>query len=225
MPKILIVDDEQSIRSLITLYLEDEGFTTIEFEAANEALQYMIANPVDCLITDIMMPNMDGLRLSEEVRKFSQIPMLMITAKSEQQDIIQGFHAGTDDYLTKPFDPIEMILRVKSLLRRANINLEQQVSLADYVLDRTTFTLSNGENNEVLALKEFELLFLFATNISKVFTRDHLLEKIWGFNYEGTDRTVDVRISHIRELLERLQIPFEIQTLRNIGYRLGAIDE
>lgn len=225
MTKIMVVDDEQSIRSLITLYLEDEGFTVIEQESANAALEYIVTNPIDCLITDIMMPEMDGYELSDAVRKFSNLPILMITAKSQQGDIRQGFHAGTDDYLTKPFDPIEMVLRVKSLLRRANIGYKQQVKLADFVLDRDTFTLSNELHSEVLAYKEFELLFLFATNLSKVFTRNHLIEKIWGFDYEGTDRTVDVRIRNIREKLERLKIPYEIQTLRNIGYKLGAINE
>lgn len=225
MTKIMVVDDEQSIRSLITLYLEDEGFTIIEQDSAIHALDYLSNHTVDCLITDIMMPGMDGYAFSDEVRKFSDMPILMITAKSQQDDIRQGFHSGTDDYLTKPFDPIEMVLRVKSLLRRANPLQNQQVKLADYVLDRETFTLSNGQHSEVLPYKEFELLFLFATNLSKVFTRDHLIERIWGFDYEGTDRTVDVRIRSLRERLERLNIPFEIQTLRNIGYKFGTINK
>lgn len=225
MAKIIVVDDEQHIRSLISLYLKDEGFTIIEKNSALDALVYLNKHSVDCIITDIMMPGMDGYAFIQEVRNFSMVPMLMISAKSEQFDIIQGFQAGTDDYLTKPFDPVEMVFRVKSLLRRSNVALNQQAKLADFIIDRTTYTLSNATHSEVLPPKEFELLFLFATNISKVFTRDHLIEKIWGYEYEGTDRTVDVRIRNIRERLQRLHIPYEIQTMRNIGYRLGAIHE
>lgn len=225
MVKIVVVDDEQSIRALISLYLEDEGFTVIEKESAQEALDFMFGNPVDCVITDIMMPGMDGYKLSKEIRGYSNLPMLMITAKSEQQDLVQGFHAGTDDYLTKPFDPVEMVVRVKALLRRANVEMHQQVHLGDFTLNRKNYTLSDGLQSEVLPLKEFELLFLFATNREQVFTRDHLLEKIWGLDYEGTERTVDVHIRKIRERLERLDIPLEIQTLRNIGYRLGERHE
>lgn len=225
MPKIIVVDDEQHIRSLISLYLEDEGFTVIEKTSAIDAMSYLKTNSVDCIITDIMMPGMDGYQFIEEVRKFSLVPMLMISAKSEQLDIIQGFQAGTDDYLTKPFDAVEMVFRVKSLLRRSNVALNQQAKLADFIIDRNTYTLSTSSHSEVLPPKEFELLFLFATNISKVFTRDYLIEKIWGHDYEGTDRTVDVRIRNIRERLQRLNIPYEIQTMRNIGYRLGAIHE
>jgi len=225
MVKIVVVDDEQSIRALISLYLEDEGFTVIEKESAQEALEFMLGNPVDCVITDIMMPGMDGYSLSKEIRAFSNVPMLMITAKSEQQDLVRGFHAGTDDYLTKPFDPVEMVVRVKALLRRANVEMHQQIRLGDFTLNRKNYTLSDGLQSEVLPLKEFELLFLFATNCEQVFTRDHLLEKIWGLDYEGTERTVDVHIRKIRKRLESLAIPLEIQTLRNIGYRLGERHE
>lgn len=225
MAKIIIVDDEKSIRTLIRLYLEDEGFTVIEKNSSKEALDYMMATPVDCIVTDIMMPGMDGYALAEEIRSFSTIPMLMITAKSEQQDIIQGFQTGTDDYLTKPFDPVEMVFRVKALMRRANIEMQQKIQLGTFSLDRKTYTLSDGHQSEILPLKEFELLFLFLTNQDHVFTRDHLLEKIWGIDYEGTERTVDVHIRKLRERLERLQLPFEIQTLRNIGYRFGERHE
>lgn len=225
MAKIIVVDDEQSIRTLIRLYLEDEGFTIIEKNTAQQALDYMMKNPVDCIITDIMMPGMDGYTLAQEIRSFSTIPMLMITAKSEQQDIIQGFQTGTDDYLTKPFDPVEMVFRIKSLMRRANIELHQKIQLGPFILDRKNYTLSSNAHQEILPLKEFELLFLLTTNRDQVFTRDHLLEKIWGIDYDGTERTVDVHIRKLRERFERLALPFEIQTLRNIGYRFGERHE
>lgn len=225
MVKIVVIDDEQSIRTLISLYLEDEGFTVIEQSNAQDALQFILANPVDCIITDIMMPGMDGYALAQEIRTFSAVPLLMITAKSEQQDIIQGFRTGTDDYLTKPFDPVEMVFRIKAMLRRANVETQQQIQLGTFTLDRKNFTLSDGLQSEILPLKEFELLFLLATNRDHVFTRYHLLEKIWGLDYEGTERTVDVHIRKLRERLERLKIPVEIHTLRNIGYRFGERHE
>ncbi|MEE3809530.1 response regulator transcription factor [Lysinibacillus fusiformis] len=225
MIKIVVVEDEQSIRALINLYLTDEGYKVIEMDNAKSALDYIVSTPVDLVITDIMMPGMDGYLLCKEIRHFSNIPMLMITAKSEQDDLVQGFKSGTDDYLTKPFDPVEMVLRVKSLLRRANVKISQRIQLGKFELNRQTYTLSNSNYSEVLPLKEFELLFLFATNINQVFTRNHLLEKIWGYGYEGTDRTIDVHIRKLRERLEKLNIPMEIITLRGIGYRLGERHE
>lgn len=225
MVKIVVIDDEQSIRALISLYLEDEGFSVIEKDNAQDALAFIMANPIDCIITDIMMPGMDGYALAQEIRTFSTVPLLMITAKSEQQDIIQGFRTGTDDYLTKPFDPVEMVFRVKAMLRRANVDMHQQIQLGEFTLNRKNFTLSDGYQSEVLPLKEFELLFLLATNRDQVFTRYHLLEKVWGLDYEGTERTVDVHIRKLRERLERLQLPVEIHTLRNIGYRFGERHE
>lgn len=220
MVKVAIVEDEQSIRTLIALYLSDEGFEIVEYERASIALEELPTNPVDLIISDIMMPGMDGYRFCEEVRVFSEVPFLMITAKSDQMDIIQGFRVGTDDYLVKPFDPTEMVLRVKSLLRRAKISTEKETILGNLRLQHGTYHLYSQTQSVELKMKEFELLQLLATRMGQIFTRDQLIERVWGFGYGGNDRTLDVHVRKLREHFETLEANLSIKTLRGIGYGL-----
>lgn len=220
MIKIAIVEDDASIRTLIALYLSDEGFNVIEFHNAAHALEALSTKPVDLIISDIMMPGIDGYSFCEQIRLFSNVPILMITAKGEREDLIKGFGVGTDDYLVKPFDPVEMVLRVKSLLRRTNISLQNEIKIGNLVLNRNTYTLKSSNKQIELKLKEFELLQFLLTNIGQIFTREQIIERVWGYGYEGSDRTIDVHIRKIREHLEELRGNVIVKTIRGVGYGL-----
>ncbi|WP_311202607.1 response regulator transcription factor [Peribacillus aracenensis] len=225
MVKILIVDDDMHIRELMKLYLEDEHFEVIEKSNGSLAYEYLEKNHVDLIILDIMMPKMDGIQFCHEIRKLHDVPILMISAKDQAQDRIKGFQVGTDDYLAKPFDPVEMVLRVKALLKRARLHTDQILTIGKILLNRTTYEINypNGEK-EILPLKEFELLFMLGSYPGQVFTRDVLLEKIWGMDFIGVDRTVDVHIRKLRERLEPYDTAMQIVTLRGIGYRIEVQD-
>lgn len=223
--KILIVDDDMHIRELMKLYLEDEQFEVIEKSNGQLAYEYLENHSADLIILDIMMPKMDGITFCQEIRKLHDIPILMITAKDQVQDRIRGFRVGTDDYLAKPFDPVEMVLRVKALLKRASIHTDQALTIGKISLDRTTYeiTYPTGEK-EILPLKEFEILFLLGSHPGQVFTREVLLEKIWGMDFMGIDRTIDVHIRKLRQRLEPYDTVMQIVTLRGIGYRIEVQD-
>lgn len=223
MVKIAVIEDDMSIRTLISFYLTDAGFDVNEFKSASEALEILPNKPVDLIISDIMLPGIDGYIFCEEVRQFSNVPFLMITAKSEQNDINKGFRAGTDDYLVKPFDPEEMVLRVKSLLRRANISTDTVIHFGNLMMNQTTYELNSNVGKIELKLKEYELLCLLANHPKQILTREQLIERVWGYGYEGNDRTLDVHIRKLREHFERLQANLEIKTVRGIGYGLEVL--
>jgi DNA-binding response OmpR family regulator len=171
---------------------------------------------------DIMMPRMDGWELCRKLRERGDIPILMITAKGEPTQKIKGFQLGTDDYLIKPFDPLEMVMRVKALLKRYRISASQQIQLGPIKLDRTNYEviLENSGEALTLPLKEFELLYKLAGHPGQLFTRDHLIQQIWGVEFEGNERTVDVHINRLRDRFEAYSSIFRIITLRGLGYRL-----
>lgn len=221
MAKVLVVDDDAHIRELVRLYLEDEGFEIIEKSNGEEALQYAENHIVDLVILDIMMPKMDGWVLCENLRAFGEMPILMITAKGEATDRIKGFKLGTDDYLVKPFDPVELVLRVKALLKRYRISTASEIRLGTITLDRKRYQViySNGQTM-TLPMKEFEVLYKLGSNPGQLFTRSHLIEHIWGIDYEGDDRTVDVHIKRLRERFTDCESDFRIVTIRGLGYRL-----
>ena len=221
MPKVLVVDDEAHIRELVSLYLKDEGFEIVEKSNGVDALEYAENHPVDLVILDILMPKMDGWVLCERLREFGEMPILMITAKGEAQDRIHGFKLGTDDYLVKPFDPVELVLRVKALLKRYRISTSNIVKLGSLSLDRSSYQVM-GENGRsvTLPMKEFELLYKLGSYAGQLFTRDTLIEQIWGMDYEGDERTVDVHIKRLRERFAEYEAEFKIVTIRGLGYRL-----
>lgn len=222
MATILVVDDDPNIRQLITLYLSNSHFDVIEARNGLEAIDKLEKEPIDLAIIDIMMPKMDGISLTKEIRDFYKIPILMVTAKGTSQDKVKGFEAGTDDYLVKPFDPIELILRVRALLKRYNVLTEKKNKIGSVEVDLDRLTVSNGQVVIDLKRKECELLFELSTEPGRIFTRTQLVEKIWGFDYEGDERTVDVHIKRLREKLK----PFEeinITTVRGLGYRLEDV--
>ncbi|QPA55829.1 response regulator transcription factor [Lysinibacillus sphaericus] len=221
MTKLLMVDDDAHIRELVRVFLQNEGLEVIEATDGVDALSKLASEKVDMVIMDIMMPKMDGWALCEEIRSYhTDLPILMLTAKGETAQKVKGFHLGTDDYLVKPFEPAELIVRVKSILKRYRIALSQVVEAGNVKLNRHTHEVNLNGEIIVLRLKEFELLFTLASYVGKTFSREQLIEEIWGYDYEGDERTIDVHIKRIRERFPQEISGFAIRTLRGLGYRL-----
>jgi two-component system OmpR family response regulator len=217
--KILIVDDEEHIRELIRFYLDKEGFSVLEAENGETALELVENEYVDLAIVDIMMPVMNGFDFVEEMKGFKDIPVIMLTAKSQSADKLRGFSLGIDDYVTKPFDPEELLARVKTILKRYSINSQNIIQINDVVFDGDKYEIRYLDQTIHLPLKQFELVFELAKNPNQIFTREQLIEKIWGMDYDGFDRTVDVHIKRIRENLGHLP-GFKVVTVRGLGYKI-----
>ncbi|WP_216828641.1 response regulator transcription factor [Alkalihalobacterium elongatum] len=222
MNTILVVDDDAHIRKLIRLYLENSHFSVIEASDGREALKILSEQQVDLAIVDVMMPYVDGIVLTEDIRSFLNIPILMVTAKGESQDKVRGFNAGTDDYLVKPFDPVELILRVNALLKRYNSISENVIKVGSTTIDIERLIVQTDDETVHLKRKECELLFELARSPGKIFTRTQLIEKIWGYDYDGDERTVDVHIKRLREQLGSFP-DLTITTVRGLGYRLEEV--
>lgn len=220
MATILVADDDANIRELVCLFLRNDGFDTAEASDGQEALAVYARTQVDLVILDIMMPVMDGWALCKELRRADpELPLLMLTAKGETWEKVKGFELGTDDYLTKPFDPLELTVRVKALLKRSGIGKSQMIRFGQVTLDRQTYKVMNGTEALSLPLKEFELLYKLAGTPGQVYTREQLIDQIWGIDYAGDDRTVDVHIKRLRERFAGAE-DFRIETVRGLGYRL-----
>lgn len=220
MPTILIADDDANIRELVSLFLTNDGYKTVEAADGQEALAVFSSEPIDLVVLDIMMPVMDGWALCKEIRKAdSDIPLLMLTARGQTWEKVRGFELGADDYLTKPFDPLELSARVKALLKRRRLDAVQRIQLGSVTLDRTTYKVLKGAESLVLPLKEFELLYKLAGTPGQVYTREQLIDQIWGIDYQGDTRTVDVHIKRLRERFGTVP-DFCIETVRGLGYRL-----
>jgi len=219
--RLMVVDDDPHIRELIRVFLEKEGFEIQEAADGEEALSLFASTPADLVILDIMMPKMDGWELCRELRRYyDDIPLLMLTAKAETAQKIKGFELGTDDYLVKPFEPAELVVRVKALLKRYRIEASHTVQIGQLQLNRKTFELSKGARPMTIPLKEFELLFKLGSYPGKTITREQLIEQIWGYDFEGNERTVDVHINRLRERFPQEEFGFLIRTVRGLGYRL-----
>lgn len=217
--KIMVVDDEMHIRELVRFYLDKAGFNTIEAANAEEALDIVENQYIDLAVVDIMMPGMDGFELVEQMRQYREFPVIMLTAKSQSKDKLRGFSLGIDDYVTKPFDPDELMARVKTILKRYSINSSNVVKIADVIFDGDKYEVRYQDQIIHLPLKQFELAFELAKNPNQIFTREQLIEKIWGMDYDGFDRTVDVHIKRIRENLGHLP-GFKVVTVRGLGYKI-----
>lgn len=220
MNTILIVDDDQNIRNLVSNYLKKEGFTVFEAENGQEALHVLENKPCDMAIVDIMMPIVDGYELTKDIREFYDIPVILLTAKDQLQDKEKGFLSGTDDYLVKPFEPKELLFRIKALFRRYEKNTDDIITLGSTVINKRNYEVKIGVQAVLLPLKEFELLFFLASQPEQVFSREQLIEKVWGFDYEGDERTVDVHIKRLRERFSKITDDFRIKTVRGVGYAL-----
>ncbi|MBA3874528.1 MAG: response regulator transcription factor [Anaerolineae bacterium] len=220
MSKILIVDDDPNIRQLAAVFLKDEGYDIVQASDGMEALAKLEMTKVDLVVLDIMMPNMDGWELCRQLREAYDMPLLMLTAKAETNDKVHGFQLGTDDYLVKPFEPMELVVRVKALLKRYKIAASQTIQIGELVMDRKTFEVKAKGENFTLPLKEFELLFKLASYPGKTLSRDQLIEDIWGYGFEGNERTLDVHINRLRERFLENNYSFRIRTIRGLGYRM-----
>ena len=207
MAKILVVDDDPNIRELIKVFLEEAGMEEV-FEASDgiEALSVMDQTSVDLVVMDIMMPNMDGWELCREIRRNTGIPVLMLTAKGETRQIVKGFELGTDDYLVKPFEPAELVVRVKALLKRYQVAASQTVTVGKLQMNRRTYEVKAGDEVFALPLKEFELLFKLASYPGSTLPRDRLIEEIWGYDFEGNERTLDVHVNRDRKSVGRERV-------------------
>jgi len=220
MSKILIVDDDPHIRELASVFLRNAGFEVIEADDGLDALAKLNSVKVDLFIIDIMMPRLDGWELCRELREAYDLPILMLTARGETSQKLKGFQLGTDDYLVKPFEPLELVARVNALLKRYKITVSQTVQVGELRMDRKTFEVTVNSQGLTLPLKEFELLFKLASYPGRTFSREQLIEDIWGYDFIGTDRTLDVHINRLRERFPIGEYSFKITTIRGLGYRL-----
>jgi two-component system, OmpR family, response regulator len=221
MTTILIVDDDIHIINLVNIHLSNQGYHVLQAKDGMEALEILKMDACNLAVVDVMMPFMDGFTLTSEIRKLYDIPVLLLTAKNQIEDKEQGFLAGTDDYLVKPFEPKELLFRIKALLRRYEHQADEAfVRIGSTTINKKSYEVQVGNRTLLLPLKEFELLSYLFSNPKQVFSREHLIEKIWGIDYEGDDRTVDVHIKRLRERFSTLSDDFQIKTVRGVGYFL-----
>ena len=220
--KIMVVDDDSNICELLRLYLEKEGFDVVIKPDGEQALDAFDAEKPDLILLDVMMPRMDGWQVCRELRKQSQCPIIMLTAKGEVFDRVLGLELGADDYVVKPFETKEVIARIKAVLRRSGVNEEKRIRQVEY-----ENLYINMENYELRVCgkavdtppKEMELIYHLASNPNRVYTRDQLLDEVWGFEYFGDSRTVDVHVKRLREKLDGVSEQWNLKTVWGVGYK------
>lgn len=217
---VLIVDDDPSIRELLRFVLGKDGYVVLEAENGQAASRLLEREQVHLAVVDIMMPGMNGFELCREIREHYDIPVIMLTAKAEMKDKEQGFDSGTDDYLTKPFDPKELLFRMKALLRRYRLVSSEVIRLGRVSIDRKGYEIKVGDDLITLPLREFELLSQLASHPGRIYTREQLIQLIWSADFKGDSRTVDVHIKRLRERFADSQDDFTITTIRGLGYKL-----
>lgn len=220
--RIMVVDDDFNIAQLVKLYLERDGYSVDLYGDGQEALDAFRSNPPHLVVLDIMLPGMDGWEVCKEIRKHSQIPIIMLTAKGETFDKILGLELGADDYVVKPFEPKELVARVKAVLRRHKVTAgdeKGQVSYPNLSVNIEDYTVKYYGTSIDLPPKELELLYFLASNPNKVFTREQLLEHVWGFDFFGDSRTVDVHIKRLREKFNHENDSWQIKTVWSVGYK------
>lgn len=221
--QILVVDDDRNICELIRLYLEKEGFSVTLAHDGQAALTLFKESTPSVVLLDIMLPKMDGFQVCREIRRISNIPIIMLTAKGETFDKVLGLELGADDYMVKPFENKELVARIKAVLRRYDPkdDAEKEVVYPNLVISLTNYELKINHNPVDIPPKELELLYFLATNPNKVFTREQLLEMVWGFDYFGDSRTVDVHVKRLREKLELAGEGqnWQLKTVWGVGYK------
>ena len=221
MPKkILIVEDEANIRELLRLYLEREGYIVLEAENGVEGIKKWKSDKPDMLLLDVMMPVMDGWEVCREIRAESDVPIIMLTAKGETADRVSGLEMGADDYIVKPLEMPEVIARVRAVFRRiAPDDAPEKLSFDNLVIDKQAYDLVIKGKRVDAPPKEIELLYFLASSPNRVFTRAQLLDEVWGFDYFGDTRTVDVHVKRLREKLEGVSDKWELKTVWGVGYK------
>ena len=219
MFQILVAEDDKNTRRLMEAVLKEHGYHPILACDGLEALKLLDTHHVDLVILDIMMPGMDGYEFTRQLRATDYtLPILMVTAKQLPEDKRKGFIVGTDDYMTKPVDEEEMILRIRVLLRRAQIVNERRITIADVCLDYDSLTVSRGDESQTLPRKEFYLLYKLLSYPGKIFTRIQLMDEIWGMESQSDDNTINVHINRLRKRFEDYP-EFTIETIRGLGYK------
>lgn len=220
--KIMIVDDDVNICELLRLYLEKEGFTTVILNNGQDVVESFNSVKPDLVLLDIMLPGLDGWQVCRKIRSVSSTPVIMLTAKGETFDKVLGLELGADDYIVKPFDTKEVLARIKAVLRRVSTQAPEQIKEVRYdklVINLTNYELRvNGVQIDTPP-KELELIYHLASNPNRVFTRDQLLDEVWGFDYYGDSRTVDVHVKRLREKLEGVSDQWELKTVWSVGYK------
>lgn len=229
MSKILVVDDELNICELLKLYLENEGYTVFTANDGQAAVTAFQQKAPDLVLLDIMLPKMDGWQVCREIRKTSSAPIIMLTAKGESMDKVSGLEMGADDYITKPFDPKELIARIHAVLRRTD-GAEAEVQGKKLTFDKLTINLDSYElivdgKKVDTPPKELELLYHLASFPNRVFTRNQLLDEVWGFDYFGDSRTVDVHVKRLREKIEGVSDKWELTTVWGVGYKFKVNED
>ena len=222
--KIMIVDDDPNIQQLISLYLTREGFDVVTASSGDEALRIFKSDPPSLMLLDIMLPVMDGWQVCREVRKVSNIPIIMLTAKDETFDKVLGLELGADDYIVKPFDTKELVARIKAVLRRFqtvdNPSASKELSFPGLTINITQYTVTYLGRPLEMPPKELELLYFLASHPGTVFTREQLLEQVWGYDFFGDSRTVDVHVKRIRDkLVGSEELGWSVRTVWGVGYK------
>ena len=229
LEKILVVDDDINICELLRIYLEKEGYTVILAHDGEKGIEKFNATKPDVILLDIMLPVMDGWQVCREIRKKSNVPILMVTAKSETFDKVLGLELGADDYIVKPFDAKEVVARIKAVYRRAGQTAPEteskEVSYDKLQVNMTRYELKVDGKVLDTPPKELELLFYLASNPNRVYTRDQLLDEVWGFEYYGDSRTIDVHIKRLREKLEGVSDKWALKTVWGVGYKFEAEED
>ena len=226
--KILVVDDDKNICELLRLYLEKEGYSvTISNEGEEAIARFQTVHP-DLILLDIMLPTLDGWQVCREIRKTSNVPIIMLTAKGETFDKVLGLELGADDYVVKPFDTKEVVARIKAVLRRigsaAPVEERKEVHYDKLSVNMTRYELKVDGKVIDTPPKELELLFHLASNPNRVYTRDQLLDEVWGFEYYGDSRTIDVHVKRLREKLEGVSDKWSLKTVWGVGYKFESVE-
>lgn len=219
MTTILVVDDEQDMRKLVEIHLQKAGLQVIQAENGNQAIEFLQSKEIDLILLDVMMPEKDGFTVCEEIRQFSEVPIIFLTALDAKSDLVKGLQLGGDDYVVKPFTAIELTARINAILRRTGYSSNNDILTKGILVnDIVGRQLKRDGSKIVLTLKEYELIYLFMENEGKVFSREQLLELLWGTHYEGGTRTVDTHIKTLRLKLGEVAGKY-IDTVWGIGYR------
>lgn len=222
-PTILVVDDEAQIREILSLYLRKEGYQVVEAEDGAEAIVKVQQIEPQMVLLDVMLPILDGMEVCRQIRKFSRVPVILLTARAEDEDRIMGLDFGADDYIAKPFNPREVVARVKAVLRRAPSREPLAIGVLRFTgleIKMSEYTVYSFGQEVRLTVKEMELLWYLASHNGRVFTRDQLLEAVWGYTYCGDTRTVDTHIKRLRQKIgARDDAPWDIKTVWGVGYK------
>lgn len=218
---VLVVEDDQNIAELARLYLASRGYAVVVAHSGGQAIREIEQRRVDLIVLDLMLPDISGWSICQRLRQRTSIPIIILTAKGDIRDKLLGFDLGADDYIVKPFDPLELVARVAAVLKRSSKQHEaaQVVTWPGLSIDMARYEVRVGGQRVELTPKEIELLYFLAIHPNRIFTREYLLKEVWGYDYAGTSRTVDMHVSRLREKVERRGLPWSIKTVRGVGYK------